>query len=100
MPLRVITFKASDDLIEKLLQASKALGINRSDLIRQAIMKIVSSVNGDRTIICLELSNEELMYLSLIAKDPVVAVKRLIYQSMVLSTPEITLLQGDRHGEG
>jgi len=86
MPLRVITFKASDDLIEKLLQASRILGINRSDLIRQAILKIISSLDNGKTIVCLELTPEELLYLSLIAKDPVVALKKLLRRNMVHSS--------------
>ena len=93
MPLRVITFKASDDLIEKLLQASRILGINRSDLIRQAIMKIVSSLDNGKTIVCLELTSEEQLFLKLLSDDPVIALKKLLRNSMVASS-WLTLAKG------
>ncbi len=86
MPMRVVTFKADEGFLERLDRVSRILGVNRSDLIRQAIMKIVSSLDNGKTIVCLELTPEELLYLSLIARDPVVALKKLLRQNMVHSS--------------
>jgi len=86
MPLRVVSFKADDKFIEKLLHASKSLGVNRSDLIRQAVMKVISSIDDGNAIVCIELSSEELLYLRLLSKDPVVALKKLLRQNMVHSS--------------
>jgi len=92
MGKRVITFKADDEFIEKMDKAKNVLGLNRSEFIRTAVLKIVSSLENDgKTIVCLELSSEELLYLRLISNDPVVAVKHLIRYAM--SEPMDTLLR-------
>lgn len=93
MPKRVITFKADDEFIEKMHRAMKVLGLNRSELIRTAVLKVVNSLEGDnRTTVCLELSSEELIYLKLISNDPIVAIKHLIRHAM--SEPIDTLVRG------
>ena len=85
--LRVITFKADDEFIERVHRFMKLTGVeNRSDLIRQAIMKIISSIDDGNAIVCIELSSEELLYLRLLSKDPVVALKKLLRQNMVHSS--------------
>ena len=84
--MRVITFRAEEELIEKLLQTSKTLNINRSDLIRQAIMKIVSSIDNGDAIVCLELTAEEQLFLKLLAEDPVIALRKLLRQNMAASS--------------
>jgi len=92
MGKRVITFKADDEFIEKMDKAKNILGLNRSEFIRTAVLKIVSSLENDgKTIVCLELSSEELLYLRLISNDPVVAVKHLIRHAM--SEPMDTLIR-------
>jgi len=91
--LRVITFKADDEFIERVHRFMKLTGVeNRSDLIRQAVLKIISSLDNGKAIVCLELSREELFYLNIIAKDPAIAIKQLIRQHMIMSSPEKTLI--------
>ena len=93
MPMRVITFKADDEFIERVHRAMLLTGVeNRSDLIRQAVLKIISSLDNGKAIVCLELSREELFYLNIIAKDPAIAIKQLIRQHMIMSSPEKTLI--------
>ena len=93
--MRVITFKAEDEFIEKLHKAMNVLGYdNRSDLIRQALTKIMEVVDGSRKVVCLELTTDELMYLNLISRDPAIAIKRLIRISM--ASPADTLLNKTR----
>ena len=86
MPLRVVSFKADDKFIEKLLHASKSLGVNRSDLIRQAILKIISSLDNGGAIVCLELTSEEQLFLKLLSNDPVIALKKLLRNNMASSS--------------
>ena len=40
--MRVITFKASDDLIEAMDKLARELGITRSELIKRAIAKYIA----------------------------------------------------------
>ena len=93
MPMRVITFKADEGFLERLDKASKTLKINRSDLIRQAILKIISSLDNGGAIVCLELTSEELLFLKLLSDDPVIALKKLLRNSMVASS-WLTLAKG------
>ena len=43
MPARVITFKADDELIEKLDKLAKMLGETRSNIIRKAVLRYIES---------------------------------------------------------
>lgn len=43
MPARVITFKADDELIEKLDKLAKILGETRSNIIRKAVIRYIES---------------------------------------------------------
>lgn len=43
MPARVITFKADDELIEKLDKLAKMLGETRSNIIRRAVIRYIES---------------------------------------------------------
>ncbi|WFO75396.1 CopG family transcriptional regulator [Desulfurococcaceae archaeon MEX13E-LK6-19] len=41
MPTRVITFKADDELIEKIDKLAKMLGESRSNIIRKAVLRYI-----------------------------------------------------------
>ena len=86
MPMRVVTFKADEGFLERLDRASKTLEVNRSDLIRQAILKIISSLDNGGAIVCLELTSEEQLFLKLLSNDPVIALKKLLRNNMASSS--------------
>ena len=96
MPMRVITFKADDDFIESVNKFAKALGVDRSWLIRFALQQLMSRdlrelkkmtynrygtlgrIDLSRDIVCLDLSIDEILRLKKISSDPVQAIRHLI----------------------
>ncbi len=44
MPMRIITFKAEEDLIEKIDLLAKMLGETRSDIIRTALTTYIAEI--------------------------------------------------------
>ncbi len=44
MPTRIVTFKAEEDLVEKLDHLAKKLGGTRSDIIRMALMNYLREI--------------------------------------------------------
>jgi len=48
--LRVITFKASEDLLERLDTVARELGLYRSEVIKAAIHRFLSEYDGDDTV--------------------------------------------------
>jgi len=98
LALRVITFKASDDLIEAVDKLSKALGVDRSWLIRFALQQLLSHdlrelrkmtynrysiYNGgidllSRDVVCIDLTIDEVLKLKKISPDLRQSIKYLI----------------------
>jgi len=96
--LRVITFKASEDLIEAVDKLAKILNVDRSELIRFALLQLLKRdpleihrmmrngngfyyldrVHGFTRMVCLELSPEEIIKLRNINEDIGYSIKHLI----------------------
>ncbi|MCD6422040.1 hypothetical protein J7L13_01670 [bacterium] len=78
--MRVLTFKADDDFIEKMHLTMIKLGIeNRSELIRLGIQYIMNFAGNGNGVVCIKLSEQEYSFLKTISDDPLIALKKLIW---------------------
>lgn len=71
-PMRVITFKADEKLIEKIDLIAKRSGRSRSDIIRYAILTYIHAIEGSKKK-TIELKNWKIirkrMFYDVLSKD-------------------------------